>query len=56
MTFKSYEAEAKTGEKLQFYKLHELDDQARVKIAELLAEEWAERTATGQVTFRLRFC
>ena len=53
--FDAYEATSKTGEPLTFHKLHDLGDQERHQIAALLAEEWAERTATGQVTFRATF-
>ena len=50
--FEYYEAETKNGEKLRFRKLHELERSHLTRVAELLAEEWEERTAAGQVTFR----
>jgi hypothetical protein len=42
---------APDNENLKFYKLHELDKSYLTSIAELLAEEWKERTAQGQITF-----
>ena len=50
--FDFYEAETKNGKKLEFRKLHELESGAVTRVAELLAQEWEERTAAGQVTFR----
>ena len=50
--FEYYEAETKNGQKLRFRKLHELERSHLTRVAELLAEEWEERTAAGQVTFR----
>ena len=50
--FEYYEAETKNGQKLRFRKLHELESSHLTRVAELLAEEWEERTAAGQVTFR----